>query len=70
MAARILNESRSGRSHQSWLRWPNTTPISRASTRRCGTGSSPQVRTVPEVGTRMPVIILMVVDLPAPLAPM
>ena len=27
-------------------------------------------RTVPEVGTRMPVSILMVVDLPAPLAPM
>ena len=36
----------------------------------CGTGSRPQVRTCPEVGTRMPVIILMVVDLPAPLAPM
>ena len=36
----------------------------------CRTGSSPQVRTVPDVGTRMPVSILIVVDLPAPLAPM
>ena len=36
----------------------------------CGTGSSPQVRTCPAVGTRMPVSILIVVDLPAPFAPM
>src|ERR1041385_746440 len=31
--------------------------------------SWPQTRTVPEVGARKPVIIFMVVDLPAPLGP-
>ena len=66
----MVNDSRSGRSHHSWLRWPKTTPIRRARSRRRRTGSRPQVRTEPEVGTRMPVSILMVVDFPAPLAPM
>ena len=70
IAASSRNDSASGRSHHSWLRWPNTTPIRRASSRRCRTGSSPQTRTRPEVGTRIPVSILMVVDLPAPFAPM
>ncbi len=59
-----------GRSHHSCERCPKTTPTRRARRRRSSTGRSPQVRTVPEVGTRMPVSILMVVDLPAPLAPM
>ncbi len=31
--------------------------------------SWPQTRTVPEVGARKPVIIFIVVDLPAPLGP-
>ena len=70
MAARIENDSRSGRSHHSCDRWPNTTPIRRARSRRFFSGSSPQVRTRPEVGTRIPQSILIVVDLPAPLAPM
>ena len=47
-----------------------TTPILRASTLRSGTGRSPQVRTLPEVGVRMPETILMVVDFPEPFAPM
>jgi hypothetical protein len=66
----MRSESASGRSHHSCDRWPKTTPIRRASSRRCLTGSSPQVRTRPALGVRMPVIILIVVDLPAPFAPM
>ena len=70
MAARIGKDSSNGRSHHSAERCPNTTPILRASTLRSGTGRSPQVRTLPEVGVRMPETILMVVDFPEPFAPM
>ena len=66
----MRNDSRTGRSHQSCERWPNTTPTCRASRRLSGTGRSPQVRTLPAVGTRIPVSILIVVDFPAPFAPM
>ena len=59
----------SGRSHQSWLRCPNTTPMRRASARRSRTGSSPHTRARPAVGTSTPVSILIVVDLPAPFGP-
>ncbi len=38
------NESTSGRSHQSCVRWPKTTPIRRASSIRCREGSSPATR--------------------------
>ena len=70
MEARRANDSLTGRSHHSWDRWPNTTPTWRANRRRSWSGRSPQVDTSPAVGTRMPVSILIVVDLPAPLAPM
>ena len=70
MAARMLKDSRSGRSHQSCERWPKTTPTRRATPMRSRIGSIPQVRTRPDVGLRMPVSILIVVDLPAPFAPM
>ncbi len=40
-----------------------------ASSLRCCTGLSPATRMVPLLGTRMPVNILMVVLLPAPLGP-
>ena len=70
MAASRAKDSPVGRSHHSCDRCPKTTPISRASRRRSATGRSLQVRTSPEVGTRMPQSILIVVDFPAPLAPM
>ena len=59
----------SGRSHHSWLRCPNTTPIRRASSRRRRTGSSPHTVARPAVGTSTPVSILIAVDLPAPFGP-
>jgi len=37
---------------------------------RSRTGSRPSTRMLPLFGRKMPVIILMVVDLPAPLGPM
>ena len=42
----------------------------RAFSLRCFQGTSPATRTSPDVGTRIPVSILMVVDLPAPFGPM
>ena len=51
-------------------RWPNMTPMSRALATRCRAGSRPRTRQLPAVGWMMPVSILMVVDLPAPLGPM
>ena len=69
-AARIRSDSASGRSHHSCERCPKTTPIRRDSSARCSTGRSPHVVTRPAVGVRMPVSILIVVDLPAPFAPM
>ena len=38
--------------------------------RRCRQGTKPLMRISPPLGTRMPVSILMVVDLPAPFGPM
>jgi hypothetical protein len=52
------------------VRWPNTTPIRRVSSTRCRDGSMPATDSRPDVGTRMPVSILIVVDFPAPLGPM
>ncbi|HKZ84312.1 MAG TPA: hypothetical protein VJ793_11720 [Anaerolineae bacterium] len=51
------------------MRWPNTTPIPRAWSTRCFHGTRPSTITSPCVGTRMPVSILIVVDLPAPFGP-
>jgi hypothetical protein len=65
-----LNDSRSGRSHQSCERWPKTTPMRSASRVRCGTGVSPHTDTVPAEGVSTPVSIFSVVDLPAPFGPM
>ena len=53
-AATSWNESRSGRSHHSWDRWPNTTPIRRASRWRSPHGTSPSTATAPDVGTQDP----------------
>ena len=39
------NESDSGRSHHSWVRWPNTTPMRRATAMRSRLGSMPSTRT-------------------------
>ena len=65
-----LKVSDTGMSHQSWVRWPNTTPMLRALAMRWRWGTIPPTETSPPVGTRMPTSILMVVDLPAPLGPM
>src|SRR3954471_20636402 len=63
------DESITGRSHQSWLRCPNTTPISRAFTVRYRCGTRPSTETAPPDGTSIPVSILIIVDLPAPFGP-
>ena len=52
------------------VRCPNTTPMLRVSATRSRDGSIPATLTRPEVGTRMPVSIFTVVDLPAPFGPM
>jgi hypothetical protein len=57
-------------SHKSWGFWPNTTPMSSASFFLSRQGSRPSVCAVPELGTRIPVSIFSVVDLPAPFSPM
>src|SRR3954470_9558562 len=49
---------------------PNTTPMFCASRRRSRQGTTPSVSTRPALGTRMPVSIFTVVDLPAPFSPM
>jgi len=63
------NDSSRGRSHQSWLRCPKTTPILRAFRSRLSHGTRPATVALPLVGTRMPVSILIVVDFPAPFGP-
>ena len=63
------SESISGRSHQNWVRWPNTTPMRCATCLRSRYGTRPSTSTRPPLGTRMPVSILIVVDLPAPFGP-
>ena len=64
------NDSMSGRSHQSCTRWPNITPMRPASLVRCRVGTRPATEIRPRDGTRMPVSIFTVVDLPAPFGPM
>src|SRR5256885_4563161 len=63
-------DSQTGRSHQSWVRWPNTTPMRATWASRCRQGTRPITSQRPPLGTRMPASTLMVVDLPAPLGPM
>src|SRR5947209_15713061 len=63
------SESMRGKSHHSCERWPKTTPMRLASSLRWRRGLSPATLTVPPLGWRMPVSILMVVDLPAPFGP-
>ena len=48
--AQQLERVASGRSHQSWMRWPNTTPMRRASSMRCRDGSSPATGSGPPTG--------------------
>src|SRR5215472_3715438 len=62
--------ARTGRWYQSCDRCPKTMPICPASWRRCRQGTSLATSAWPEVGSRMPVRIFSVVDLPAPLGPM
>ncbi|CAM5683478.1 hypothetical protein SVIOM74S_03710 [Streptomyces violarus] len=69
MSRRIANDSRTGRSHHSCVRCPNTAPTLRALRSRLRYGTTPATRASPDVGVRMPVSILMVVDLPAPFGP-
>ena len=66
-----LNDSTTAMSHHSCVRWPKTTPM----VLHIRGALPPRNETVrpaisPDVGTRMPVSILMVVDLPAPFGPM
>src|SRR6266540_2973973 len=63
-------DCRGGSSNQSCARWPKRAPIRRASARRCVHGVRPRTRADPLVGCRMPVSILIDVDLPAPFGPM
>src|SRR5205085_11900137 len=58
-----------GKSHQSCERWPKTTPMCLASSRRCRSGFSSATLISPLLGTRIPVNILIVVLLPAPFGP-
>ena len=69
MSRSSSNESITGVSHHSWLRWPNTTPMDATCRTRSLQGTRPMTDTRPESGVSMPLIILMVVDLPAPLGP-
>ncbi|HUF40214.1 MAG TPA: hypothetical protein VMN57_16950, partial [Anaerolineales bacterium] len=62
----MSRDSIRARSHQSCERCPKTTPLLRALATRSRCGSRPSTRTVPLVGSRMPVSILIVVDFPAP----
>lgn len=52
------------------MRCPNTTPMWWVYVSRSFQGTYPATRTSPELGTRIPASILIVVDLPAPLGPM
>ncbi len=70
MSRSSRKDSITGTSHHSWLRWPKTTP-SRATWRfRSVQGVRPSTVQAPLSGRRMPLRILMVVLLPAPLGPM
>jgi hypothetical protein len=57
-------------SHQSCVLCPKTTPMVATYRVRSRNGTNPLQTTSPDVGVRIPVSILIVVDLPAPLAPM
>ena len=59
-----------GRSHQSWVRCPKTTPMRATCALRSSQGTRPSISHLPESGTSMPEMILMVVDFPAPFGPM
>ena len=65
-----LNDSITAMSHQSWVRWPKTTPMVFTYDVRWRQGTKPLITISPRTGTRMPVSILMVVDFPAPFGPM
>ena len=64
------NESRSGRSHQSWRALAEDDADAAGDLDPLAHGVQPTRAHVPAVGLRIPVSILIVVDLPAPLAPM
>ena len=66
---KIVKDSLNGKSHHNCVLCPNTTPIFPAFFLRFLYGSIPLTLQVPLVGVKMPVIILMVVDFPAPLLP-
>src|SRR5262245_18453195 len=59
-----------GRSHQSCVRCPKTTPIRRTCSMRSRHGTRPMTSQLPASGTRMPASSFTVVDLPAPFGPM
>ena len=59
-----------GTSHQSWLRCPKTTPMSRAWRIRSFQGTRPSTAQEPLSGVSTPQRTLMVVLFPAPLGPM
>jgi hypothetical protein len=69
MSRARLNDSMTGMSHHSVVLWPKTTPMFIAFCCRFSWGIRPSTMRLPEVGTRMPVSILIVVDLPAPFGP-
>ena len=64
------SDSPAARSHHSCERCPKTAPMLRTCASRFLTGTRPSITMLPDVGYNTPQSILMVVDLPAPLAPM
>ena len=70
MCRSSVYDSITGRSHQSCVRWPKTTPSRAVCAIRSRRGSSPPTRARPPDGSSTPVSILIVVDLPAPFGPM
>ncbi|MNE94486.1 hypothetical protein D3C80_1924530 [compost metagenome] len=56
-------------SHHSWVRWPKTAPIWAAFSILFLYGLIPFTEMLPPDGFRMPLSILIVVDLPAPFGP-
>ena len=69
MSRNSSNESITGTSHHSWERWPNTTPMLRAWRIRSRHGVRPSITHSPASGVSMPLITLIVDDLPAPFGP-
>jgi hypothetical protein len=66
----MCNDWRGVSSNHSCERWPNSVPMRRVSDLRSSHGTTPSTVAVPLVGCKMPVSILIDVDLPAPLGPM